>query len=205
MVASKILFIFVSILIGTLVHARLGIDVERTVHYLQFRCLREHGYRVANIGCYKNNEVISSCPPNYYKTLNKGFMEANAYIRPCVKDSSCKPPSTQVNELVEYLAELDFKYVYLFVEASNWTSSTKKNRKLLQDFRSAFETANANARWVWGVHSSQEDWKKVTGSRTWELDSSKPLWYTNYVDGNGYANLKIIDRLASGRGRMQRI
>lgn len=123
---------------------------------------------------------------------------------PCTGRSTCKSPATQVQEIIDYVGskKMIVGRLWLDVEvdsaANNWpsTSSARTSKlegnkqvysvssiqadnlilpflKALQSFKSALDASG----WKWGIYSSRSQWTQITGSASWVLDSSVPLWY----------------------------
>ncbi|ORZ03792.1 glycoside hydrolase superfamily [Syncephalastrum racemosum] len=165
-----------------------GVDVSALTSSSAFSCAKNYGYDHAIIRCYMeaygNNpggKVDSNCKANYDNAKSGGFTSIDIYMFPCTGRSTCKSPATQVNEIVKYVGDnkMTVGRLWLDVEvdpaANNWPS-TSSAQSTLKSFKSALDASG----WKWGVYSSTYQWTTITGSASWVLDSSVPLWYSHY-------------------------
>nr|QNJ46226.1 GH25 muramidase [Thermomucor indicae-seudaticae] len=177
--------------VATLVQGyQTGLDVSALTSTSSFSCAKNLGYDHVIARCYMeaygNNpggKVDPNCYSNYKNAKAAGFTSVDIYMFPCTGRSTCKSPATQVQEIVDYVGahKMIVGTLWLDVEvdsaANNWPS-TSEARSTLR----AFKTALDKSGWKWGVYSSKSQWTRITGSASWVLDPSVPLWYSHYDD-----------------------
>ncbi|KAI9265239.1 glycoside hydrolase superfamily [Phascolomyces articulosus] len=173
---------------GQQAYAATGVDFSALTSTSSLSCVKNYGYDHAVIRCYieawgqnPGGKVDSNCYQNYLNAKAAGFTSIDIYWFPCTGRSTCKSPATQLNEIVSYVGanKMIVGRLWLDVEidpsANNWPSTTSARTTLQQ-----FKTALDNSGWKWGVYSSKYQWETITGSTTWVLDSSVPLWYAGW-------------------------
>ncbi|KAL0078818.1 glycoside hydrolase family 25 protein [Phycomyces blakesleeanus] len=173
----------------TAVQARtIGVDVSALTSTASYTCIKNLGYDYAIIRCYTeaygNNpggKVDSNCYQNYLNAKAAGISKIDIYMFPCTGRSTCKSAATQVNELVSYVGtnKMIVGRLWFDVEidsaANNWPSTTTSRTTL-----AAFHSAWSATGWKWGIYASYYQWQTITGSASYVLDSSLPLWYPHY-------------------------
>ncbi|KAI9489747.1 hypothetical protein BDB00DRAFT_875974 [Zychaea mexicana] len=159
--------------------ARTAIDTVALMPYESYQCAHEEGYEGAAIGCYEENESLSDCPTNYFRARSAGFKDVDLSLRPCTH-RGCKSAEEQVQEFTRFANtnKMGYRYLWLHVTSGNWISP----QATLSDFKKALDTASENTLWDWGVFTSAKEWEEITGSSSFELDPSVPLWYANHDD-----------------------
>ncbi|KAI9020226.1 glycoside hydrolase superfamily [Phycomyces nitens] len=173
-----------------------GVDVSALTSTSSFSCVKNLGYDYAIIRCYieawgnsPGGKVDSNCYQNYLNAKAAGISKIDIYMFPCTGRSTCKSAATQVNELVSYVGanKMIVGRLWFDVEidssANNWPS-TSSARTTLAAFHSAWSATG----WKWGIYSSYYQWQTITGSASYVLDSSLPLWYPHYDDSLSFGD-----------------
>ncbi|KAL1929693.1 hypothetical protein VTP01DRAFT_1831 [Rhizomucor pusillus] len=165
-----------------------GVDVSALTSTSAWSCAKKLGYDHAIVRCYieayggnPGGKIDSNCFQNYKNAKAGGFTSVDIYMFPCTGRSTCKSPAAQVKEVVDYVGsnKMTVGRLWLDVEidpsANNWPSASSA-RSTLKSFKSALDSTG----WKYGIYSSASQWSQITGSSSWELDSSLPLWYAHY-------------------------
>ncbi|KAI8074561.1 lysozyme [Gongronella butleri] len=177
--------------------ATLGADSSSATSQSAYACLVNNGYTRfvgrAYMEAYGNNpggKVDTSAVTSYKNAYAAGASNFDVYMFPCTGRSTCKSAATQVQELAALFLNNGMTKVgtvWLDVEvdpnANNWPSVTSNKATL-----TAFKTALNNSGLKWGVYASKSQWTTVTGSLSWVLDSTKPLWYPHYDNTKSFSD-----------------
>ncbi|KAI8143633.1 glycoside hydrolase superfamily [Fennellomyces sp. T-0311] len=198
---KNFLLLGVLALISTITNAyETGVDCSALTSTSAFQCVKNYGYDHAIVRCYMeawgNNpggKVDSNCYQNYLNAKAGGFTSVDIYMFPCTGRSTCKAPATQLQEIINYVGanKMIVGRLWLDVErdtaAGNWPSTSGAQTTLKQ-----FKTALDNSGWKWGVYSSKSQWTSITGSASWVLDSSVPLWYAHWDEALNFADFSAF-------------
>ncbi|CAG8776538.1 29967_t:CDS:2, partial [Racocetra persica] len=133
--------------------------------------------------------VSPSCLSNYNNALAAGYKYIDLYFFPCTGYTSCKSPTTQINELVSFVNSnhMLVQTIWLDFEkssdcTSNWNLGATGNIALAKKFTEAAKTTGLN----WGIYSSNGNWKTLFGTASAVVDSSFKVWYASYDNQDNY-------------------
>ncbi|ORX49907.1 glycoside hydrolase [Hesseltinella vesiculosa] len=178
------------------VSAALGVDVSVATSQSAISCLVGKGYKTVIARAYTEayganpgGKVDTGAVTTYKNAIAAGAA-VDVYLFPCTGRSTCKSPATQVSELAALFKNNGMGHVgtiWLDVEvdpsANNWPSATSNKATL-----TAFKTALNNSGLKWGIYSSTYQWQTITGSTSWVLDNTKPLWYAHYDNSQSFSD-----------------
>ncbi|KAI8074562.1 glycoside hydrolase superfamily, partial [Gongronella butleri] len=179
------------------VSATLGADVSVATSQDTFSCLIGQGLTQFVARAYMEawgrdpgGAIDSGAVTSYNNAYAAGANNVDVYMFPCTGRSTCKSASTQVGELAQLFSDNGMAHVgtvWLDVEvdssADNWPDAGS-NQATLGEFKAALDDSGLK----WGIYSSASQWEAITGSTSWELDSSKPLWYAHYDDSQSFSD-----------------
>ncbi|CAO3581419.1 unnamed protein product [Absidia cylindrospora] len=190
MISTVFMYMVVCLLVvlnSAKVQATKGVDVSSLTSESSFTCLKNQGYTRAVVRAYMEawgNQPGGKVDPNFlqnYKNAKAAGFQVDMYVFPCTGRSSCKSAATQVSETIKIMNDnkMQIGTIWFDVEvdsqANNWPS-VASNKQTLTAFKDAWNASKLN----WGVYSSLSQWSTITGSGSWVMDSSKPLWYAHY-------------------------
>ncbi|KAG0195589.1 hypothetical protein BGX28_001034, partial [Mortierella sp. GBA30] len=192
----KVVWVF---LLSNVASALLGVDTSALISKNAYTCLlNEHNYsRLVIRGYFEawgndpGGEVDRDFVTNYHNARDAGYTDIDVYMFPCTGRTTCKSAETQIKELQASFIAHDMKVgrVWLDIEidskSTNWPSTTpSKNKQTAEAFRDAFKSVGFN----FGIYSSLSQWEQIFGNKTWNLDSSAPLWYAHYDDSPSFSD-----------------
>ncbi|CAG8569334.1 6075_t:CDS:2 [Cetraspora pellucida] len=175
-----------------------------------FNCTKFLGFeRVIIRGYFEDYDrkhggsIDSNLLKNYKHAKKGGYTYIDVYMSPCTGRSTCKTPSQQVNELVQFISthKLIIQTIWLSIDINpdshNWDLGPIENRKILKEFLTAWKSTGSK----FGIYTSQSQWEMITGDINWVLDSSIPLWYAIYDSHRILDDYQIFGGWTQGTGK----
>lgn len=175
----KLLLLVLAIALGVL--ASNGIDLSSLTSVEAFQCLVDkQGVTFAVMRAYKSYGAVDpTVKMNIQNAQDAGIFFTDVYMFPC----RGKSPVAQANELIDYLNDTDFGYLWVDVETNpspgcSWAASTPEdNCAFLEQLVNQIALRGKPP----GIYASNFMWNQIMGSSTaCQKFKSYPLWYPHY-------------------------
>ncbi|KAI9250945.1 glycoside hydrolase superfamily [Phascolomyces articulosus] len=177
-----------SLFSNTGVQAATGVDVSTLISEKTWACAKDYGYEHAIVRGYieawgqnPGGALDKNLVQNYKNAIAAGYETVDIYIFPCTGRDTCKSATQQIQDVLDVIDENSMKIGTLWLDvevdpqADNWPTASGA-RSTLQAYKKALDNSGEK----WGIYANKVQWTSITGSSTWELDSSVPLWYPHY-------------------------
>jgi hypothetical protein len=159
------------------------------------------GYQELPKKSRKHKELGGSVDPNFlanYENARAVGLTVDAFWFPCSggKHGHCKPYTTQVRELIDYIEEnrMHIGRIWIDIEiddySGNWNYGRLDGGNLAEAIKIATALRDVYPRY--GIYSTPGEWFNIFGNFNASVDPNAPLWWGTWDNKKTFEDMRHV-------------